>query len=76
MIEPTIIVPPTPVTPAASFNAQVSPEDLTTLITAIATSGVVKLPEGKSLTDVTNLNLRIFPQPRDGKVAAISGQIK
>ena len=76
MIEPTIIAPPTPVTPPASFNVQVTAEDLAALVAAVEASNVVKLPEGKTFADITNLNIRVFPQPRDGKVASISGQMR
>jgi hypothetical protein len=76
MIEPTITTPAAPVTPPASFNVQVTAEDLAALVAAVETSNVVKLPEGKTLADITNLNIRVFSQPRDGKVAGISGQMK
>ena len=75
-IKPEITVPTVP-TPPATFNASVSAADLTTLIKAVSTSGVIVLPEGKTLADVKSLNLNIFDQPRpDGSVARLNGQLK
>lgn len=77
MINPEVNTPATPVTPPAQFNAKVSAADLVTLITAVASSGAIALPEGKTLADVTSLNLNIFTAPReDGMVARINGTIK
>ena len=71
MIEPTIIPQP------AKFKADIKAADLGTLLTSIGASGVIALPEGKSLADVTQLVVNVLPAPLpDGTVAKLDGLVK
>jgi len=67
----------TPTQTTTQFAAKVDAADLTALITAIAAANIVTLPTGKTLADVANLNLNVFPAPLpDGTVAIINASIK
>lgn len=71
MINPSIVSQP------IQLRASVNTADLATLITAVASANVLALPEGKTLADVTNLSLNVFPTASpDGTVATINAQIK
>jgi len=63
--------------PIRHLGAKVNAADLATLISAVASAGVVALPEGKTLADVVSLNLNMFPVPdKDGNVAVVNAAIK
>ena len=70
----TKMITPTPT--VQQFAARVNATDLTALITAIAAANIVTLPTGKTLADVANLNLNVFPAAQqDGTVAIINASI-
>ncbi len=63
--------------PIVHLQAKVNATDLATLISAVATSGVVALPAGKTLADVVGLSLNVLPAPdKDGNVAIINANVK
>ena len=63
--------------PIVQIRATVIASDLTTLISAVSSSGVIALPEGKTLEDVISLNLNILPAPdKEGNVAIINAALK
>ena len=71
MITPTAIPQP------AQLQAKVNAADLATLIGAVAAAGVIALPAGKTLADVTRLSLNVLPTAMpDGTVATINAGIK
>ena len=70
MITPQIIPSPERVT------AKVNAADLSALIAAVSASNVIALPAGKTLSDVTNLNLNVLPHALpDGTAAIINAQL-
>jgi len=67
----------TPTINSVQFTAKVDAADLAALIGAISGAGIVTLPEDKTLADVRNLSLNVFPVPQpDGTAAIISASIK
>ena len=63
--------------PIVQVRAAVNAADLATLIGAVAAAGVIALPAGKTLADVTNLSLNVLPTAMpDGTVATIGAGIK
>ena len=67
----------TPTPTVTQFAAKVNSEDLATLIGAVATAGVITLPAGKTLADVAQLTLTVYPTPQqDGTAADLRGAIK
>jgi len=70
MITPTVIPQPT------RLRANVNAENLATLIGSVQSSGIIALPEGKTLADVKQLNLNVLPNALpDGTVAVIHAAI-
>lgn len=67
----------TPTLTSAQFSAKVNAADLATLIGAVAATGIITLPEGKTLADVKSLNLNVLPVAlKDGTAAVINAAIK
>ena len=63
--------------PIVQLRAKVNAADLETLITAVASAGVIELPTGKTLADVVALNLNVLPAAQaDGTAAVINANIK
>jgi hypothetical protein len=69
------------------LRCTINAADLTALLTAIGSAGVVTLPEGKTLADLTRLSVSLLPAlpnlpdgtPRvrpDGAVAQVMADIK
>ena len=70
MITPTI-------NPITQISAKVTAADLATLIKAVASSGVITLPAGKTLADVVGLSLNVLKtEQADGTAATINAAIK
>ncbi|TSA40728.1 MAG: hypothetical protein D4R57_01550 [Verrucomicrobiales bacterium] len=66
----------TPNVTSANFSVNVSAEDLVTLKTALASSGVLALPEGKTLDNVPMFSLRQIVRAGHPTTAVISGQLQ
>lgn len=70
------MITPETVSQPVQLRAKVNATDLATLIGAVASAGVIALPEGKTLADVTRLSLNVFPSPLpDGTVATVNAAI-
>lgn len=70
MITPTI-------NPITQINAKVTAADLSTLISAVSSCGVIALPSGKTLADVVGLSLSVLQKAQpDGTAATINAAIK
>lgn len=61
---------------STNINAALTAEELATLKAAIAASGVITLPEGKTLDDVPMFQLRQIKVGTNPATAVITGQIK
>lgn len=71
------MITPTTVPQPVQLTAKVNAADLATLIGAVASAGVIELPEGKTIADVTRLSLNVLPNALpDGTVAVINAAIK
>ena len=71
------MITPETVSQPIQLRAKVNAADLATLIGAVASAGVIALPEGKTLADVTRLSLNVLPNAmNDGTVAMISAALK
>lgn len=71
------MITPEQVNQPIQLRARVSSPDLATLISAVASANVIELPAGKTLADVTNLNLSVLANPLpDGTLALLTGALK
>ena len=69
------MITPTPKT--VQFGAKINAADFTTLCAAITATNILAMPEGKTLADVTNLNLSVLPTALpDGTVAVLNAGLK
>jgi len=59
------------------FSAKINATDFTTLCAAITAANIIAMPEGKTLADVTNLNLNVLTTSQsDGTVAILNASLK
>ena len=67
----------TPTPKAVQFTAKINAADFTTLCAAITAANILAMPEGKTLADVTNLNLNVLLTAQtDGTVAILNASLK
>ena len=70
------MITPETVAQPMQVRAKINAADLTTLITAISTVAVVTLPTGKTLADVTRLQIALLPTAdKDGTVAVLNASL-